>query len=456
MEGLAFFAVDLALWALFLNRDSTNGTDNSSKKLNYVRYSKDAMPSTLVVDCTHPSCTQITHHLKGGNQKNLNDNSNRGDSTTEGVLNAIKANSTFMTQNQFVTTNHFDIDSILSLWCAVYPEDAIKYEKIVRECSIIGDFRELSLHDEYQHIALKLACWLNSEEKRLFFRPFEGKGFRVNPESVSKRSESCVTFDENEDENIAMAASEDERDEHYKIVHFLPRISNLLESLTTATGTTENNAIESQLLTEYHQVISGYSLLHNENDKSSDYDRYENIGLVVISTPEPLHYYSLFSVSKGLDIVLSMYSENRYELEIKYTSHVDIVSRKVWPKANLKYLVQALNNLESNLKPTRSATADLEDTLVAEWRADRITDSGPILRMDTSNHLTKAERYGNPFYRPIYPSLIDPHSFKSIIISYYEFVYDNVNPKIDWSIEEISAFNEKIDRRIIDWKYFVH
>lgn len=43
------------------------------------------------------------------------------------------------------------------------------------------------------------------------------------------------------------------------------------------------------------------------------------IGLVVIAAPEPLHYYSLFSHTTGYDVVLTMYDDNRYEVECKYT-----------------------------------------------------------------------------------------------------------------------------------------
>lgn len=46
-------------------------------------------------------------------------------------------------------------------------------------------------------------------------------------------------------------------------------------------------------------------------------ERLPRIGLVVISAPEPLHYYSLFSHTHGYDCVLMMYDDNRYELECK-------------------------------------------------------------------------------------------------------------------------------------------
>ena len=49
----------------------------------------------------------------------------------------------------------------------------MKYKDIIVECSLLGDFRELDLSDklsaekrEAVDVALKLACWLNSVEKK--------------------------------------------------------------------------------------------------------------------------------------------------------------------------------------------------------------------------------------------------------------------------------------------------
>jgi hypothetical protein len=87
--------------------------------------------------------------------------------------------------------------------------------------------------------------------------------------------------------------------------------------------------------------------------------------------------------------------------------------------------------------------------------------------------LTKAERYGHPFERQIYPSTISPAEFVSTVLSYFNFAYSGtsssppkshshshgnsealktdkrvfVQPKIDWTWNEIHEFN-----RAIDWK----
>ncbi len=39
-----------------------------------------------------------------------------------------------------VTTNHFDVDSFLSVWCYINRDLARQYEKVLRHMAHIGDF----------------------------------------------------------------------------------------------------------------------------------------------------------------------------------------------------------------------------------------------------------------------------------------------------------------------------
>ena len=48
-----------------------------------------------------------------------------------------------------------------------------------QEVAKIGDFREYSAGDATSERALQLACWLNTEERRLFYRPFDGTEARM-------------------------------------------------------------------------------------------------------------------------------------------------------------------------------------------------------------------------------------------------------------------------------------
>lgn len=68
--------------------------------------------------------------------------------------------------------------------------------------------------------------------------------------------------------------------------------------------------------------------------------RREDLGLTFVHAPQPLHYYSLFSWSAGTDVVVAMYSGNRYEVECKYTQFVVLHSRPVWPRVNLAPLAE--------------------------------------------------------------------------------------------------------------------
>jgi len=401
---LLFFSSTFVLTLSNMLRKSTtlsllsSSSSTTSKSIQYVNYDNSLIPDCIVVDCTHPHNQQITHHLKYKNQKSLSlDLDNRGDSTTDSVLNIIKTSSSKLNNFKYVTSNHFDIDSFLSTWCIINPNLAIKYEKILRDVGRIGDFRELILNDEYNYNALKIACWLNSEERRLFYRPFE----------------SMITSKKGEEEG------ED------KFKYFLPIFENIIEN---------PNQYENQWKDEYNQVLKEYNEIHINKDNIKTYD---DIGLVIVRNINPGHYYSLFSTSYGYDIILAQYSNNRYELEIKYTTYIDLGSRPSLPRCELQHLCKYLNEhdkLSNQLK----------------WNCNRITDSGPIMRIDdTEKHLSKAERYGHPYERPIYPSSIDSKDFENIIVSYFQFAYNNIMRKKDWSWNDYHKFNQNINWK--DW-----
>ena len=159
---------------------------------------------------------------------------------------------------------------------------------------------------------------------------------------------------------------------------------------------------------------------------------------MVVHSKEPLHYYSLFSVTRGFDIVLSCYSNRRYEVEEKYTTFIDLASRPSLPRIELAVLAEALNKREEALG--RPADSPLE------WFGNRITDSGPILRLESKvQHLSKAERYGHQFERPIFESLISPAEMEFLVSSYFEFAYKEQSPKRDWTWKELHEINLSLD-----------
>lgn len=392
--------------------------------IQYKLFSKDANTELLVVDCTHPSAEQLTHHLKKSGQKACMDLSLRGDSSTDAAINAIKSRHSSLTK-KFITSNHWDVDSFLSIWCCMNQEKAIAHELVLRECARIGDFRELRLDEDYQYTALQLACWLNSEERRLFYRPFESPKF-------------------------GNANAEDEDDDDAKFHHFLQKFALVLAN-------PESPDVEAVWRDEYKRVLDEYSAINalgSASHAGSRVEKYPDLGLVVVFCEEPVHYYALFSVTRGFDIVLSCYSGNRYELEQKYTTYVDIESRPSLPRVELSPLVQLLAAREEQLCTDFSASSG------TCWGSNRITDTGPVMRLDqTARRLSRAERYGHPYERPIYPSNISSREIADTVVQFFQYAYGchpsgkltrpSVAAKKDWEWEQLHAFNKEIG-----WKTF--
>jgi hypothetical protein len=155
----------------------------------------------LAVDCKSEAASAIlTHHKGQATPPELT-----GDASTEIVLSAL----TFaagdghpvLHASTSVTTNHFDVDSFTCVWALGHPAAALAHADVLRRVSNIGDFRELRLEAlepcGVEDTALKLCCWLNSEERRLFYRPFDGG-----------EAEGCLK----------------------KMAHFLPRFEQVWES----------------------------------------------------------------------------------------------------------------------------------------------------------------------------------------------------------------------------------
>uniref|UniRef100_A0A7R9YSI3 Oxidation resistance protein 1 n=1 Tax=Chlamydomonas euryale TaxID=1486919 RepID=A0A7R9YSI3_9CHLO len=335
----------------------------------------------LVVDCTHPSAPTLTHHKGHNNPHGLK----AADSSTGIVINAIKAQGLLggeaaaYCQRRYVTTNHFDIDSFLSVWCYLNRDLAKQYAPVLRHMARIGDFREALLSPELvaQHgavdgvtnvrdafTALKLCCWINSLERRLFSAPYEAK--------------DCVE----------------------KFSYFLPIFASVLADPEGAWDVWSE---------EYKAVVGGFDALTGPN---CSVELHRPIGLAVLRSPNPMHYYALFSQTCGCDYVLTMYSGGRYELECKYTQFVQVHSRPVMPRFDLTALATALNSMES------------EDVKKAGlyWVAPRFTDTGPVLRLeDPVKRLSKAQRYGHPDARPFAFSSLSPDVVAAVTVSFLEF-----------------------------------
>lgn len=333
---------------------------------------------TIVVDGLHTKGL-ILSHWKGGNI-----HSNITDDTSGGiVLNAIEQQVEGI-NNPLITATHFDIDGFVGVWALFEPELAMKYKSVMHQMAIIGDFRELDLSNEGAEQALKLVCYINAVEKEQFYVPF------------------------GEEEEMKLCVE--------KFAYFIPQFKAVLQ---------DTEAYRDKWEEEYRRVMADY-----ENINSGKYpiNDYPEIGLQCVHADAPLHYYALFSKSNGFDIVMSIYPNNCYEVECKYTTWVDITSRPTLPRISFKPLVKQLNILEKG---------------GYTWHADGVADTGPILRLE-SNQLSKAERYANPTERIIYPSTIDSYIFERLVTDFLSFAYRNISAKKNWTWKEVRAINKAI------------
>jgi hypothetical protein len=327
----------------------------------------------IIVDGAHSSGL-ILSHWKGQNTiEGIAD-----DTSGAVVLNAI-ANELPGIHNQFITATHFDIDGLVGVWSLFAYDRALPYAKVLKAVARIGDFRELDLSRDEDDAALKIVCWIDAEERNRFYVPF-GEEYEIK---------AC---------------------------------QEKFEWFLTNFGAAVINPDEFKTVWEkdYLRIKNDYAIIHSD---ASNISVHKNIGLTRIKTPNPVSYYALFSATHGSDIVLSMYSENRYELEYKYTTWVDIVSRPTLPRIPLQPLCDQLNLMEQSGR---------------KWFCDSINDTGPLLRIENSE-LSKAERFAHPTEREIFSSSIAPDVFEKIVIDFFEKAYKTIQPKKYWSWQEVRS-----------------
>ncbi len=329
----------------------------------------------IIVDGAHSSGLILSHW------KGQNTHASIADDTSAAiVLNALKQPENFPQLGlPLVTATHFDIDGLVGVWSLFEPGLALEHEKVLKAVARIGDFRELDLSRAQDDEALKIVCWSDAVERSDFYPPFG-------------------------DDHELQACEE-------KFSWFLPRFADVVKNVEQFREVWEN---------DYIRIKKEYDVVHG---KTSAITQHKDIGLTVVRTPQPVSYYALFSASHGSDILLSIYDGNRYELEYKYTTWVDIVSRPTLPRIVLQSLCDKLNAME---------------TAPVNWHADSVTDTGPILRIE-SGGLTKEERFAHPAERKIYPSTIAPEVFEKEVVTFFREAYKGVKAKYGWKWAEMKA-----------------
>ena len=344
----------------------------------FVPYREIGDQDVLIIDGQHKRCVKLSHW---GGANTYNDIS--GDSSAEIVLNAIHKNHHTLNR-ELVSASHFDIDGFVGVWSYFHPDKAIEAANILKEMAVTGDFREYNPQVRDANQILKLVCWINRMEKENFYPPF----------GVSNELSSC----------------------HHKFLYFLETFEDILDH----TGNYQKVWQD-----EYQKVLADIEIMHKPETRI---EKYDDIGLVIVETPEPVHYYAITGMTVGYDTVLSIFSNNRYELEYKYHTWIDMISRPTWPRLKLTSLISELNQIEQNDK---------------NWYMDRLADSGPILRL-IDEPVPKVIRYDQPYKREIFSSSIDNDVIKNKVVSYFRESYKNIVPKTTWTSSDLRMINKNL------------
>jgi hypothetical protein len=354
----------------------------------FLPYEEIRNREVIMVDGSYARGLVLSHWKGSGSPPEAADDTSAGI-----VINALKLNLPGM-DIPYVTANHFDIDGFIGVWALLNPGKALKNEKLLKHTAYIGDFREIDFNEPEWEKALKLCCWFNKVEKQKFYPPF---GMWETEEAEFK---ACAD----------------------KFRYFTEAFEDALENIDKYKQVWKN---------EFNAVLSGL-----EQVKKAGIEHHPAEGLIIVNTPRPVHYYSLFSFTKGFDTVLTLYSENRYELEYKYVTWVDIISRPVFPRIDLKPLLSVLNNREES---------------GMRWFASKITDTGPVMRLD-SRQLSYMELFQNPYEREIYSSSITQEAFKQYVLGFFKEAYSKISPKKHWTWKETRSLNNnsKIHNYIYD------
>lgn len=338
-------------------------------------------PEIVGVDCFHPKAFCLSHWRGANIHPDL-----QADTSAEIVINAVEQNIPEL-QYPVVTNNHFDIDGFIGVWCFVYPETVKTFGKVFRQMALIGDFREYNPHLPESDLALKLVCWINKKEKELFYAPF-GAQF-----TEQKEVQMCVD----------------------KYDWFLENFGDVLIN---------QEAYQADWEEEYNRVREDYRLIGDQGDR----EWIEDVRIQIIHVPRPVHYYALYAHSEIADMVLSIYPDNRYELEYKYTTWIDTATRKSFPRIQPEDLIDRLNKLEKSGNT---------------WQSQKFTDTAPIISLN-SNSFTKEQRFDHPFTRNLLSSSVSEKDVVALVIEFYRERLENAPQKSMYTWEEMRRYNREV------------
>lgn len=314
-----------------------------------------------------------------------------GDTLTEIVINLIEKRWKRLYVYKYVSSEKFHIDACIAAWCLINPSKAIKYKSILIEASRIDTLREIKLSEDNILIpnstsdkALKLCCWILETEKMHLWKSYETIPMNFK--------DSCEKFD-----------------------YILPRLNTILEAI-------DSNNI--QVDDMYSKIVSDIEFLYT--DGNTRIEKWEDLGIAVIFVEKPLHYYALFHPACNMDTVITIYPDNKYEIEDKFTSLIQLTSRKSWPRIPLDALISVLNEKETKYT----------------WKCSDINVPSKLTYLIPTPEfpISSINEYEGPCNRNILSSDIKSDEFLNLVKSLYTYVKNESRikyPKRYWCDDEI-------------------
>jgi hypothetical protein len=339
-------------------------TGADSAALRFISYAKAysiADDDLIVVDCHYPRGLALAHLYEPRVPEHV-----RANTSTDAALKAIAAG--LATQRKYVTCNHWDIDGFLAVWSLINPYEAAEDRELLLAAAMLGDFREFDASSKTGHDALKLCALLNAVEARKF----------------------CLPFGDLDDATIEYEVAEQ------KFEYFLPRLADWLSDLDSHTNLWQR---------EYDRVLSDLARIDSGEVRIVEH---EEIGLSVIRTPVPLHYYAICSRIRG-GAMLTIFDERSYiEFEYRYETRVGRLDKTTIARRYLSELARKLT--------------ELEQAQGIRWVFDNILLGGPMLRPEPIDAPLEREAcYQSMEYRLIqYPNIrteIDSKLIESEVIA---------------------------------------
>ncbi|MGI8550537.1 MAG: DUF6687 family protein [Dehalococcoidia bacterium] len=254
-----------------------------------------------------------------------------------------------------ISNDHFDLGGLLSVWALSYPKEALDRSGLVAEAARAGEFRRYQ-----EDSAAQFACLINGTAS------WTGTPAGRSLTGLSS-VERCAVFYQD----------------------LLPLVGAMLDDI---------RRFDDYWFLEYTDVIRSNAMRHSG---AVQIEEYPELDLAILDTPLDLHDLTRLSCS-SLPRLLTIRSENTYVLEYRYEGWVQLQSRRVLPRLDLKPLAQRLQ---------------LFERFAGRWRSEPI--DRPVARLYLD--------YG---YGPA-PSSLDRETVVAEVIAYLQA--NAKNRAIQWS-----------------------